>query len=103
MKKSTKIIAMLLTILLLMQMPLVSFAAFDDYSLTQEEWDELYAAKRDENTLPTLCVGADETQLNITWHMAKDSAEAKVRLADNKEMVGAVEFTGEAVAAENEE
>lgn len=104
MKKTTKIFALFMAVLFLAQIPLISVsAAFDDFSMTQEEWDALYAEKRDENTLPTLCVGADETQLNITWHMAKDVAEAKVRLADNKEMIGAVEFTGETVPAENDE
>ena len=61
--KKIRIIALAMDILMLMQ---ASAVAFDDKSMTQAEWDSLYAELRDENTLPTLCVGADETQLNLT-------------------------------------
>lgn len=103
MKKMAKILAVMMALLMLMQAPFVTSSAFDDHSMTQEEWKGLYADLRDENTLPTLCVGADETQLNITWHAAKDKAVAKVRLAKNKAMTDAVVFEGETVAAENDE
>ncbi len=103
MKKAVRFLAAVMALMMLVQAPFVSSSAFDDRSMTKEEWNELYADLRDENTLPTLCVGADETQLNITWHAAKDKAQAKVRLAKNKAMTDAVVFEGEKVAAENEE
>lgn len=102
MKKTFRILALAMALLMLVQAPLTA-SAFDDHSMTQEEWDAHYEDLCDENTLPTLCVGADETQLNITWHAAKDKAVAKVRLAKNKSMKNPVVFEGETVAAENEE
>lgn len=104
MKRSFKVIAFVLVFTFLFQSGVFSsFAGFDDKSLTQEEWNEVYANLSDENTLPTLCVGADETQLNICWHAAKDKAQPKVRLAKNIAMVDYVEFTGENTPAENDE
>ena len=98
--KKIRFVALVMALLMLMQ---ASAVAFDDKSMTQAEWDNLYADLRDENTLPMLCVGADETQLNLTWHVAKDKAVAKVKLAKNKSMSGAVVFEGETVPAENDE
>lgn len=104
MKRNSKILAVILAAVMLFQSCLVSsFAAFDNKSLTQEEWNGVYSSLRDENTLPTLCVGADETQLNICWHADKDSAQPKVRLAKNASMADYVEFTGETTPAENDE
>ena len=104
MKHCSKALAIALSVLFLLQACFVtSFAAFDDKSLTQEEWNAVYADLRDENTLPTLCVGADETQLNICWHADKATAQPKVRLAGNAEMADYVEFTGETTPAENDE
>lgn len=104
MKRSFKFLAVLLSVILTLQCAMVSsFAAFDDKSMTKEEWDETYSSLRDENTLPTLCVGADETQLNICWHAAKDKAQPTVRLAKSADMSGYVEFKGETTPAENDE
>ena len=97
-----KLIAFLLAAAMLLSCGVTSFA-FDDKSMTEDEWKEVYAGLRDKNTLPTLCVGADETQLNICWHAAKDKAQPKVRLAKNPSMADYVEFSGEATAAENDE
>ncbi len=103
MKKLLKPVSVILSVLIFAQAMLFSAnAAFDNFSLTQEQWQARYDSLISENTLPTLCVGADETQLNICWHMAKDKANPQVRLADNKLMENAVVFTGEAVAAEND-
>ena len=101
--KKSRISALAMAIIMLMQATFFSAVAFDDHSMTQKEWDKLYENLRDENTLPTLCVGADETQLNLTWHAAKDKAVAKARLSKNKSMTKAVVFEGETVAAENDE
>ena len=97
-----KIIAILLSAIMILQLGFAA-TAFDDKSMTEAEWKEVYADLRDENTLPTLCVGADQTQLNICWHAAKDKAEPKVRLAKNASMTDYVEFTGENTPAENDE
>ena len=104
MKRTFRILSVLLSVILALQCVLFSSsAAFDDKSMTKEEWDNTYSSLRDENTLPTLCVGADETQLNICWHAAKDKAQPKVRLAKSADMSGYVEFTGETTPAENDE
>ena len=103
MKKATKVLAIFMTLTLLFQSAFSSSAAFDNRSLTQEEWNAVYADKIDENTLPTLCVGADETELNICWHAAKDKAVAKVMLAKDEAMTDATVFEGETTPAENDE
>lgn len=103
MKKATKVLAIFMTLTLLFQSAFSSSAAFDNRSLTQEEWNAVYADKFDENTLPTLCVGADETELNICWHAAKDKAVAKVMLAKDEAMTNATVFEGETTPAENDE
>ena len=97
-----KFLALSLALIFIFQ-GVISAVAFDDKSLTQEEWSTLYAGLRDENTLPMLCVGADETELNICWHAAKDKAVAKVMLAKDEAMTDAVVFEGETTPAENEE
>lgn len=101
MKKTVRLVSLMLCALMLIQLPL-SAGAFEISSMTKEQWDTYYASLADGNTLPTLCVGADETQLNLTWHSDKAAASAKVRLAKNAQMENAVEFTGETVAAEND-
>jgi len=104
MKRTLRILAAVMALIMLLQASFVSSgAAFDDFSMTQEEWNALYKDKIDENTLPTLCVGADETQLNICWHASKDKAVAKVRLAKSESMTDAVVFEGKTVEAENDE
>ncbi len=103
MKKAMKLLAIFMALTFAFQSAISASAAFDNKSLTQEEWDSVYESMIDENTLPALCVGADETQLNICWHAAKDKAVPKVRLADNKAMENATEFEGETTPAETEE
>lgn len=97
-----KFLALSLALVFIFQ-GVISAVAFDDKSLTQEEWNALYAELHDENTLPMLCVGADETELNICWHAAKDKAVAKVMLAKDEAMTDATVFEGETTPAENEE
>ncbi len=98
-----KVLCILFSVVFVFQCAFSASAAFDKSSLTKEQWDEVYASLRDENTLPTLCVGADETRLNICWHANKATAKAQVRVADNKAMANAEVFTGETTPAENEE
>ncbi len=102
MKRITKSVAAVLTAIIVMQ-TVCTASAFEIASMTQEEWNGYYASLCDENTLPTLCVGADETQLNLTWHADKVTAQARVLFANNSLMLGANEFKGETVAAENDE
>ncbi|MGN1479118.1 MAG: metallophosphoesterase [Acutalibacteraceae bacterium] len=97
-----KIVSFLLAAVICVQCTLMSSAQFNAPELSRESWDELYSSLCDINTLPTLCVGADETQLNITWHSDNMECEPTVRLADNASMENAVTFTGETVAAETE-
>ncbi len=102
MKKTFKILSVFMSVLLLIQGTFSASAAFDNHSLTQDEWNGVYAENIGKNDLPTLCVGADETQLNICWHADKSTATPKVRMADNKAMTGAVTFEGETTPAEND-
>ncbi len=71
--------------------------------LTDEEWNEVYSSLIDENTLPTLNVGSDETQVSLCWHADADKAIAKVRVSANSDMNNAKEFEGIKTAAENRE
>ena len=66
--------------------------SFDSKSLTPEQWQSRYDSLIGSNTLPLLCVGADETQLNITWHADRDNAYPEVMLSKNADMSGAVIF-----------
>ena len=102
MKKTMKMLSLLLCMVLLLQSVLFASAAFDDGALTQEEWDALYESLRDENTLPTLCVGANETELNLCWHADAENAAAQVRLSKNADMSDFVLFEGETTPAEND-
>ena len=102
-KKAYKLFAYVFAFILLTQTASAPASAFESMAMTREEWNTYYNSLCNENTLPTLCTGADETQLNITWHAGKKTAQAKVQVSDNVLMQNAVTFTGEIVDAENEE
>ena len=102
MKKSAKIISILLSVIFIMQVFIMPGYSFDSKSLTPEQWQSRYDSLIGSNTLPLLCVGADETQLNITWHADKSAAYPEVKLSKNADMSGAVSFTGETAEAEND-
>ena len=97
-----KITAILLSILLVFQLSVVSFASYAP-KLSRAEWDELYASLKDENTLPMLCVGADQTEIRLVWHADKDNAKPEVKIGKGEAMNGAKTFKGETTEAENEE
>ena len=103
MKKTMKILSLVMAIIMLVQVPLAANAAFDAPTLTRGEWDELYEDYCDENTLPMLCVGSDENSVSLVWHADKDKAQPKVRLANKKNMDGYKEFKGITTEAENDE
>ncbi len=101
MKKLFKLTAIVLCVILLSQ-SFCAFAAFDASPLTKDEWDSIHAELKNDNTLPMLCVGADETQLNICWHAETASAFPEVKFAKNPDMTDAVIFTGETTPAESD-
>ena len=103
MKKTYKLIAVLLAVIICLFSTFTASAEFGSHSLTKEQWQKVYDEKITENTLPTLCVGADETELNLCWHADKDTAEARVLVSKNSDMTEAIEFTGEITPAENDE
>lgn len=99
MKKFT---AILLSILLVFQLSVVSFASYAP-KLSRAEWDELYDSLKDENTLPMLCVGSDQTEIRLVWHADKDNAKPEVKIGKGEAMTDAKTFKGEITEAENEE
>ena len=103
MKKTFKILSAVLAVIFVLQSFAVSGYAFDKMPLTQKQWQSRYDSLVGENTLPLLCVGSDETQLNITWHAAKKAAYPEVKLSKKADMSKAVTFKGETVAAENDD
>lgn len=98
-----KIIALLLSFILVFQLSVVSFAAFDAPKLSQAEWDKLYNSLKDDNTLPMLCVGADETEVRLVWHADKDTAKPEVKIGKGEAMKNVKTFKGETTEAENDE
>ena len=97
-----KTVSVLISAVMLLQMSVGSTAAFNAPKLEKEEWDMYYSSLIEENTLPTLNVGADQTQINLCWHCDKDKAEAKVELATSSDMSDAKTFTGTTTASEND-
>ncbi len=103
MKKTKKITALILCILMVFGGTFSASAAFDDKSLSRDEWQKVYEENITDNTLPTLCVGANETELNICWHADKNAAFPEVKFAKTPDMENATVFNGETTPAENEE
>lgn len=101
MKKYAKILSLFMACLFIVSSAF-SVSAFDSQPMTKDEWQVHYDLNRNNNDLPTLCVGADETQLNICWHMSKEKENPQVMLSENADMSDAVIFTGEITPAEND-
>lgn len=97
-----KVLAVFLAMVFALQLGTSSFAAFDAPLLDRNEWDELYGSLCDGNELPMLCVGANETEVSLVWHSAKETATPKVRLAKNELMLNAETFEGKTTEAEND-
>ena len=97
-----KILAVIMATMLIFSAFAVSPSAYNTQKLTQEEWNTLYESLKDDNTLPMLCVGADETQLGLVWHAPKDTAKAEVKLSKNENMADAVTFSGQIDPADND-
>ena len=98
-----KVLAVFMSMLMFMQLGTMSQATTKNSNkLTESEWETLYSSLVDENTLPALNVGADETQVNLCWHADKSTAKAQVKVSKNADMSDAKIFEGETTPAENE-
>ena len=97
-----RVIAVFMSVLMLMQLGFNSTAAFEAPKLTESEWKAVYNTYHSDNTLPTLNVGADETQVSLCWHADKSKAVAEVAVSKNPEMTDAVLFKGETTPAESD-
>lgn len=95
-----RVIAVFMSVLMIMQLGVNSTAAFDAPKLSESEWEAVYNAYHSENTLPTLNVGADETQVSLCWHADKSKAAAEVEVSKNPDMTDAVLFRGKTTPAE---
>ena len=96
-----RVIAVFMSLIMLMQLGVNSAAAFEAPKLSESEWNTVYESNRYDNNLPTLNVGADETQVSLCWHADKSKAVAKVELSKNADMTDAVLFEGEVTPAES--
>lgn len=96
-----KLLTIFLSVIMITQIFTLTNAEFYAPELSEEEWGNVYSALSSQNSLPTLNVGADETQVSLCWHADKDKAVAEVRLSDNAEMNNSVTFKGDTTPAEN--
>lgn len=99
MKKSVSI---LLSLVLMFNIGIFSFADFSAPMLTESEFDEIYYNNISSNTLPTLNVGSDETSVSLCWHANKDTAKAEVKVSKQADMGVYHVYSGETTPAENE-
>ena len=97
-----KIIAFLLTCVMLFQLSTSSIAVFNAPYFEKEEWDVHFSSLENDNTLPMLNVGADETQVSLCWHADKNTAKAEVKVSTSSDMADAKTFTGETTPAETD-
>ncbi len=97
-----KVLAIVLATAMLISAFALGTSADTVKKMSREEWDTLYSSLKDDNTLPMLCVGADQTQLGLVWHAPKDTAKAEVKFAKNENMADAVTFTGQIDPADND-
>lgn len=97
-----RVIAVFMSVLMLMQLGVTSSASFDAPKLTESEWNSVYSSLRFDNTLPTLNVGADETQVSLCWHADRSAAKAEVMVSENADMSDAKLFKGETTPAETD-
>lgn len=96
-----KFICVLICLIMVFNTGLIAFSDFEAEKLTREEWDQLYSSLVKYNNLPTLNVGADETQVSLCWHSDLEKAVAKVRVSDSESMTDADVFDGIMTPAEN--
>ncbi len=97
-----KLISVFLIITMIFSTNMIASASFNAPKLSREEWDSFYSSYYPYNTLPMLCVGADETQVSLCWHADKTNAVACVRLSENEDMSDYKEFNGIKTDAEKD-
>lgn len=97
-----KVMALMLSVAMLFSCAAVSDAAFNAPTLSSEQWNTRYNEYFGDNTLPTLCVGANETEISLCWHADKATAKAEVLFSKNADMSDAKTFTGTTTDAEND-
>ncbi len=97
-----KIIAIILAVSFMFSANVLAFANYNAPKLTREEWDMLYNSNYPYNTLPMLCVGADETEVSLCWHADKSNAISAVRFSENADMSDYKEFNGTKTDAEKD-
>ena len=97
-----KVLTVFLCMIMMVQSGLISSATGGAVKFNENEWKAYYDYLADDNTLPTLNVGADETQVSLCWHAPKNVAKAEVRVSENADMSGFRIFEGETTPAENE-
>ena len=82
----------------------ISASAYDNEKLTQTEWEDLYSSLCEENTLPTLNVGAVAGEVSLCWHIyGNDAGMAKVRVSQSPDMLNAKVYNGSLDEAETAE
>lgn len=97
-----RVVAVFMSVLMFMQLGVMTSASEGANKMNESEWEAYYGALCEDNTLPTLNVGADETQVSLCWHADKAVAKAQVEVSKNADMSEAVIFEGETTPAENE-
>ena len=95
-----RITAIILSITLMLFSGIQATAQYD--KMTREEWDMFYASQHDNNNLPTLNVGSDETMFNLCWHSTAEKSAAEVRVSKSEDMSNYKSFTGYNEYAEND-
>ncbi len=96
-------ISILLSAVILLQLCITAFAAYDAPNLSKEDWKVYYESMITSNTLPMLNVGADETQVSLCWHSTKATATPEVQVSENSDMSDAKLFKGTTTDAETDE
>ncbi len=97
-----KMISIVIGIIMITQTMLTANCDFHAPKLSKEEWEGIYSSLSTDNDLPTLNVGADETQVSLCWHADADKAVSEVRLAKNADMSDFLTFKGETTPAEKD-
>lgn len=98
-----KILSLFVAIILVINPLVLSVADFNAPKLTEEEWDMLYGSLCEENNLPLLNVGSDETSVSLCWHSDADKAKAEVRFSENADMSVYKTFKGTVTEAVTDE
>ena len=97
-----KILSLLLVMIMMLNISCFSHAQNALPVLSEEEWSSLYNNSINDNTLPTLNVGADETQVSLCWHSDSDKAVAEVRVSNDESLDSFTTFKGDITPSDND-